>query len=155
VNHWLLKSEPSDFSFSDLKRCPDRRTAWDGVRNYQARNFIRDHMAEGDLAFFYHSSCPEPGIAGIVRIASPPYPDETAFDRRDKHFDAASRRENPRWYAVDVRFERELDNPITLRELKQHKDHSLAGLNLLRRGNRLSVMPISAAEWEFILQLET
>jgi predicted RNA-binding protein with PUA-like domain len=155
VSHWLLKSEPSTFSFEDLKSSPKRRTRWDGVRNYQARNFIRDGMEKDDLAFFYHSSCPEPGIAGVVRIASAAYPDDTAFDPRSKHFDPASDSKNPRWYMVDVAYERALKKPITLRELKKYEDNSLAGLALLRRGNRLSVMPVSAAEWKFILSLET
>jgi predicted RNA-binding protein with PUA-like domain len=155
MRHWLLKSEPSTFSFEDLKSLPKHQTPWDGVRNYQARNFIRDGMAKGDLAFFYHSSCPEPGIAGIVRIVSAAYTDDTAFDPRSKHFDLASDPKSPRWYMVDVAYERALKKPITLRELKKFEDDSLAGLALLRRGNRLSVMPVSTAEWKFILSLET
>ena len=154
MNYWLLKSEPSEFSIDDLEASPARKTFWDGVRNYQARNFIRDAMTEGDLAFFYHSNCAEPGIAGTVRIDSAAYPDHTAFDPTDKHFDAASDPGNPRWYMVDVSFERKLERPISLRELKQYKDRELLELALLRRGNRLSVMPVNAEQWEFIIGLE-
>lgn len=154
MNYWLIKSEPSQFSFADLKASPKRQTHWDGVRNYQARNFIRDAMNEGDLAFFYHSSCADPGIAGIVQIVSAAYPDHTAFDANDKHYDAASEFKNPRWYMVDVRYERALERPVTLRELKQYKAQQLTELFLLRRGNRLSVMPIDAKQWKFIIGLE-
>lgn len=154
MNYWLLKSEPSAFSFDDLEASPKRETCWDGVRNYQARNFMRDAMQEGDLAFFYHSSCAEPGIAGIAQIVSSAYPDHTAFDPTDKHFDAASDPDNPRWYMVDVRFERKLARPISLKELKQYKDDALQDLALLRRGNRLSVMPVTAEQWNFIVGLE-
>jgi len=153
MNYWLIKSEPADFALTDLKTSPNRQTHWDGVRNYQARNFIRDAMSEGDLAFFYHSNCAEPAITGIVRIVSAAYPDHTAFDATDKHYDAASEASNPRWYMVDVRFERALERPVSLRELKQYKAKQLAELALLRRGNRLSVMPIAAKHWEFIIEL--
>ncbi len=153
MNYWLLKSEPSTFSFTDLKTSPKRQTHWDGVRNYQARNFIRDGMRKGDLAFFYHSSCADPAIAGIVRIVSAAYPDHTAFDASDKHYDASSEPANPRWYMVDVRYERAFERALTLRELKQYKATQLAELALLRRGNRLSVMPIDAKQWNFIIEL--
>ena len=153
MSYWLMKSEPSDFSFAELKASPKRQTHWDGVRNYQARNFIRDGMSEGDLAFFYHSNCADPAIVGIVRIVSPAYPDHTAFDVTGKHYDAASESSNPRWYMVDVRYERALERPIGLRELKQYKANQLAELSLLRRGNRLSIMPIDATHWDFIVEL--
>ena len=154
MDYWLIKSEPSEFSFDDLKASPRRRTHWDGVRNYQARNFIRDGMKEGDLAFYYHSNCADPGIVGIARIASAAYPDHTAFDPDDKHYDPASDPENPRWFMVDVSYERELARPISLRELKQNKAGALEDFALLRRGNRLSVMPVSAKQWKFITALE-
>lgn len=154
MNYWLIKSEPTDFGFADLDASPNHQTHWDGVRNYQARNFIRDAMNKGDLAFFYHSNCADPAIVGIVRVVSAAYPDHTAFDAADKHYDPASDRENPRWYMVDVRYERALARPVTLRELKQYKAQELAELLLLRRGNRLSVMPIDAKHWKFIIGLE-
>jgi predicted RNA-binding protein with PUA-like domain len=154
MNYWLLKSEPSTFSIDDLRESPRRQTCWDGVRNYQARNFMRDGMKKGDLAFFYHSSCAEPGIAGIVRVVSKAYPDDTAFDPTDKHYDEASTPENPRWFMVDVRLERVLNSPVTLRELKQYKDSKLKDFALLRRGNRLSIMPVDPSHWDFILELE-
>lgn len=154
MNYWLLKSEPSEFSIDDLQACPKQETCWDGVRNYQARNFMRDAMADGDLAFFYHSNCAEPGIVGIARVVSAAYPDHTAFDPKDKHFDAASDPDNPRWFMVDIRYERTLERPITLKELKHYNDDALKDLALLRRGNRLSVMPVSAEQWNFIVGLE-
>lgn len=154
MRYWLLKTEPSEFGIDDLARSPGKRTFWDGVRNYQARNFMRDEMKKGDLAFFYHSSCAEPGIVGIVEIVREAYPDETAFDPKDKHFDAKSKREEPRWYGVDVRLQRQLQEPLTLLKLKQHAGDSLSDLQLLKRGNRLSVMPVSKANWDFILSLE-
>jgi len=154
MNYWLLKSEPSEFSIDDLAASPKRETCWDGVRNYQARNFMRDSMKKGDLAFFYHSNCAEPGIAGIAQIASSAYPDHTALDSTDKHFDAASDPDNPRWYMVDVRYKRKLARQISLKELRQYKDDELQDLALLRRGNRLSVIPVSAEQWNFIVGLE-
>ncbi|HMF28862.1 MAG TPA: EVE domain-containing protein [Candidatus Cybelea sp.] len=154
MKHWLMKSEPETFSLSDLARSPRKTTHWDGVRNYQARGFMRDEMRIGDLAFFYHSNCEEPGIAGIVKIVKEGYPDHTAFDPRDKHFDSDSDPAAPRWYMVDVRFERKLRAPITLATLREHADGALKGLALLKRGNRLSITPVSAAHWKFILSLE-
>jgi predicted RNA-binding protein with PUA-like domain len=154
LNYWLIKSEPLEFSFADLKDSPGRRTCWDGVRNYQARNYLRDGMRIGDLAFFYHSSCAVPAIEGIVRVVSEAYPDHTAFDPGHKHYDAASDPASPRWYMVDVRYQRKLKRPITLRELKRYAKNQLAGLALLRRGNRLSVMPVTAEQWNFIVTLE-
>jgi len=154
MNYWLLKSEPGEFSIDDLAASQKRTTCWDGVRNYQARNFIRDEMKSGDLAFFYHSSCAEPGITGIVEISREAYPDDTAFDPNDKHFDPKSEISNPRWYMVDVRLQRKLKNPLTLAKLKQYAGDSLAELPLLKRGNRLSVMPVTPKDWQFVLSLE-
>ncbi len=148
--HWLMKSEPSEFGIDDLEACGAE--PWDGIRNYQARNMIRDEMKPGDQAFFYHSSCEAPGIVGIMEIATAAYPDPTAFDPADKHFDPASDPDNPRWYLVDVRFGRRLGRTIPLSELKSYPE--LAALPLVRRGNRLSVMPVAKDEWEFILSLE-
>lgn len=153
MKYWLLKSEPDEFSIDDLESRPNQTEHWDGVRNYQARNFMRDEMRVGDRAFFYHSNCKEPGIVGTMRVARSAYPDHTAFDPRDKHFDPKSDPDSPRWFMVDVSFEEKFDRVITLRELKEHSDLELKGFPLLRRGNRLSVMPVSAAHWRFILSL--
>jgi predicted RNA-binding protein with PUA-like domain len=154
MSYWLLKSEPGTFSIDDLAGSAQKTTRWDGVRNYQARNFIREGMKKGDIAFFYHSSCPEPAIVGIVEIVSEAYPDETAFDRDDRHFDADSDPKNPRWFVVDVRLKRKLKKPIPLLKLKQHAGDSLSGFQLLKRGNRLSVMPVAEPHWRFVLSLE-
>lgn len=152
MRHWLMKSEPDTFGIDDLMRRPRQTEHWDGVRNYQARNMIRDEMKKGDQAFFYHSSCDEPAIVGIVDIVRDAYPDSTAFDPDSPYFDPKSTIDSPRWYMVDVRFRRKLRRPLTLAELKQQP--ALAGLPLLRRGNRLSILPIGAEEWKFILSLE-
>ena len=148
--HWLMKSEPSEFSIDDLEA--QGIEPWDGIRNYQARNMIRDQMKPGDQAFFYHSSCEIPGVVGIMEIATEGYPDPTAFDPADRHYDPASDPDAPRWYLVDVRFVRKLSRTIPLPELKSCPE--LESLPLVRRGNRLSVMPVSAHEWDFILSLE-
>jgi len=153
MSYWLMKSEPDVFSIDHLKERPDQTEPWDGVRNYQARNMIRDQMRPGDLAFFYHSNCEEPGIAGIMRVAGEARPDPSAFDPDAKYFDPRSDPANPRWYLVDVRYVRHLRSNISLRELKQHAAQ-LEGLALLRKGNRLSIMPVSKAHWEYILDLE-
>lgn len=154
MNYWLLKSEPSSYSIDDLAAEPRKTTCWDGVRNYQARNMIRDQMKKGDQAFFYHSSCAVPGVVGIVEIVRTAYPDHTAFDPDDHHYDPDSDPANPRWYMMDVRLVRKLDRAIGLRELKSHAGERLGGLQLLARGNRLSVLPVSAAHWKFVLSLE-
>jgi predicted RNA-binding protein with PUA-like domain len=151
MNYWLLKSEPSTFSVDDLAKRPGQRDSWDGVRNYQARNYLRD-MKRDDLAFFYHSSARETGIAGIVRIVTGAYPDATAFDPKDDHHDPKSDRTRPVWYVVDVKLERKLSRLIALAELKQQR--TLAGMTLLRPGNRLSVMPVDKKHWDAILRLE-
>lgn len=153
MRYWLMKSEPNEFGLDDLKKRPQQTEPWDGVRNYQARNFMRDDMRIGDQIFFYHSNCAEPGIVGIASVAHEAYPDPTAFDKNDPHYDPKSNPDNPRWMLVDVKFERELNRTITLKELKEQAD-KLDGLALVRRGNRLSVMPISTAHWKFILGLE-
>lgn len=152
MNYWLMKSEPSEFSYDDLMARPGQIEPWDGVRNYQARNMLRDQMKRGDAVLFYHSNCAEPGIVGIAEIAREGYPDPTAFELGHKHFDPGSDPAAPRWFMVEVRAVRKLQRTITLAELKQHAP--LAELPLVRRGNRLSVMPVSAAEWAFILALE-
>jgi predicted RNA-binding protein with PUA-like domain len=154
MNYWLLKSEPESFSIDALGKAPKQTTAWDGVRNFQARNMLRDSMKKGDRAFFYHSSCEVPGIAGIVGIAREGYPDKTALDPRDDHYDAGSKAEEPRWFAVNVKLVRKFDRIITLDELRRHAAKTLKDFVLLRRGNRLSVMPVTKREWEFVLTLE-
>jgi predicted RNA-binding protein with PUA-like domain len=153
MSFWLLKSEPDVFSIDALRAGPRRRTSWDGVRNYQARNFLRA-MQVGDRAFFYHSNCAEPGIVGIVAVTRAAYPDPTAFAPRDPHYDPKSERQRPTWYMVDVKLERKLARPILLSELKAHARDALEGLLLLRRGNRLSVMPVAEKHWNFIVALE-
>jgi predicted RNA-binding protein with PUA-like domain len=153
MNHWLLKSEPDTFSIDDLKNRPGRKDHWDGVRNYQARNYLRDGMRQGDLAFFYHSSCAEPGFAGICEIVSAAYPDPAAFDPDSRYYDPDSDPDDPRWLMVDVRFRRKMRRLISLEEIRQHADR-LEGFPLIRRGNRLSVMPVEKPHWDLILSLE-
>ena len=147
-----MKSEPDEFSIDDLAKAPKQTTAWFGVRNYQARNFMRDDMRVGDRAFFYHSSCPEPGIAGIVEIARLAYPDATQFDPKSGYYDPKSTRDAPRWMNVDVRLVRKtpLVSVQALRETKGLQD-----MVTLRRGNRLSITPVTPAEWKIIEKLAT
>ena len=154
MNHWLLKTEPSTFGIDDLERAPDRTTSWEGVRNYQARNMLRDQMRKGDLAFLYHSSCPEPGIAGIVEIASAAYPDASAWNRRSSAYDPKSPENKPLWYTVDVRLKQRC-TLVPLATLREHADDELAGMWLLRRGNRLSITPVESHHWRFICSLMT
>ena len=154
MKHWLMKSEPNEFSIDDLRAAPRRKTYWDGVRNYQARNFMRDQMKRGDLVFFYHSNCAEPGIAGIAKVSREAYPDHTAFDPEDKHYDPKSDPEDPRWYMVDISYQRKFKRVIPLSELREYSDRQLKNLALLRRGNRLSITPVGTKEWDFILSLE-
>jgi predicted RNA-binding protein with PUA-like domain len=154
VNYWLMKSEPSTFGIDDLAKAKNRTTGWDGVRNFQARNYLRDGMKKGDLAFFYHSSCEVPGVAGIVKVVREGYPDQTAFDASDDHYDADSDRDNPRWYSVDVKLERKFDRIITLDELRSHAKAKLKDMIVLKRGNRLSITPVTKSEFEFIAALE-
>ena len=146
MNYWLMKSEPDTYSIDDLKR--DRVEPWDGIRNYQARNFMRDEMKKGDLAFFYHSNCDEPGIVGVMKVASKPYDDPTQFDPKAKYFDPKSSPDNPRWQLVDMRFVRKFKRTITLKEMKA--DPALEGMTLLRKGNRLSIMPVDETHWEHL-----
>ena len=152
MRYWLMKSEPNEYSIDDLKK--DKKTHWDGVRNYQARNFMRDDMKPGDGVFYYHSNTDIPGIVGLAEVCSESYPDHTAFDANDKHFDPKSDPENPRWMMVDIKFKRKLKHPISLAQTKEHTD-LLDGFALIRRGNRLSVMPVDKNHWNFILTLET
>lgn len=154
MNYWLLKSEPDVFGIDHLKSRPNKTEPWDGVRNYQARNMMRDEMKKGDLAFFYHSNCDEPGIVGIMQIVRAGYPDHTAFDPEAKYYDPKSDPEHPRWYMVDVKYKRHLKRNVTLKELRDYADTALSDLPLLRKGNRLSIMPVSQPAWEFILSLE-
>ena len=152
MNYWLLKSEPTTFGIDDLAKAPRRRSGWDGVRNYQVRNMLRDEMKKGDLAFFYHSSCAVPGIYGVARIVTTGYPDPTAFDPRHAHFDARSDSAAPTWYMVDVEFVRRFTAPITLETLKAHA-RALGDFALLKRGNRLSIMKLTATQWRKVLAL--
>jgi predicted RNA-binding protein with PUA-like domain len=154
MKYWLLKTEPSAFSLEDLEAAPKQTASWDGVRNYQARNFLRDDVKVGDKAGLYYSSCAVPGIVAIMTVTRAGYPDSSAFDRKNSHFDAASTKENPRWFMIDVQLERKLKRVITLAELRTHAGGALKNMRLLMPGNRLSVMPVSAAEWRFILKLE-
>jgi predicted RNA-binding protein with PUA-like domain len=152
MNHWLMKSEPTTFGIDDLARARNRTTGWDGVRNFQARNYIRA-MRKGDLAFFYHSSCEVPGIAGIVTIARAAYPDATAFDREHDHYDPDSDPDEPRWLMVDVKLVRKFDRVVTLDELRAHAAGKLEDMVVLKRGNRLSITPVTAAHWRFVESL--
>jgi predicted RNA-binding protein with PUA-like domain len=152
MRYWLMKTEPNAFGIDDLSLRPNRTEHWDGVRNYQARNMMRDDMKLGDRVLFYHSNCEVPGVVGIAEIAREAYPDHTAFDPENKHYDPGSKPENPRWLMVDVRFVRKLRRTVALSELKDRPE--LDGLALVRKGNRLSIMPVSEEQWNFILSLE-
>ena len=151
--YWLMKSEPDAFGIDDLA---DRGhpEPWDGVRNYQARNMMRDQMQVGDQVFFYHSNCDEPGIVGLAEVVTAAYPDPTAFDPEAKYYDPKSDPANPRWYLVELGYGRHLRRTISLAELRQYADGPLSNFPLVRRGNRLSVMPVTEAQWDFILALE-
>jgi predicted RNA-binding protein with PUA-like domain len=152
MRYWLMKSEPDGFGIDDLRNRPLQTEHWDGVRNYQARNMMRDDMKIGDQVFFYHSNCDKPGIVGIAQVVRESYPDFTAFDPDDKHFDPKSQTDKPTWFMVDVRFVKKLSRIISLKELKLRTE--LGDLALLRRGNRLSIMPVSEQQWHFILGME-
>jgi predicted RNA-binding protein with PUA-like domain len=154
VKYWLMKTEPSNFGLEDLERAPTKTTCWDGVRNFQARNMLRDEMKMGDKAFLYHSSCEQPGIVGVVEIVREGYPDPTQFDRRHAYYDPASKPEVPRWYMVDVKLSKPFSRVISLAELRAHERTELAGMLILRAGNRLSITPVEPAHWKFILSLE-
>lgn len=149
--YWLMKSEPSCFSIDDLKRAPQQTTHWDGVRNYQARNFMRDLMQIGDLVLFYHSNCNPPGIIGVAEVVSESYPDFTAFDPNSEHPDVSTTPDNPRWFMVDIRFKEKFPTLLSLDLLKQQPE--LKDMLVLRKGNRLSITPISSKEWKTIQNL--
>jgi len=146
--YWLMKSEPDEFSIDDLARAPRKTTPWFGVRNYQARNFMRDHMTVGDGVLFYHSSCEVPGIAGLAKVASQAYPDASQFDRKSEYFDPKSKRDDPRWMNVDVKLVKKT-RLMPLEEMRSYPE--LAGMRTLRPGNRLSITPVTDSEWNFIL----
>lgn len=150
MNYWLMKSEPDAFGIEDLKRV--KVEPWDGVRNYQARNMMRDDMKKGDLIFFYHSNCDEPGIVGLMTVAKEGYPDHTALDKNAKYYDPKSDPDKPRWIMVDVKYKRTLKRTITLKELKE--DPMLEDMPLVRKGNRLSIMPVTEEQFNYILSLE-
>lgn len=149
--YWLMKSEPDDFSIDDLERVGTE--PWTGVRNYQARNFMRDSMQIGDGVLFYHSTTEVPGIYGIAEVASAAYPDPTQFDRKSKYHDAKASRDEPRWFLVDIGFVRKLERPISLEEIRSHADRLGEEFALIRKGSRLSVLPVTAAQWKLLLSL--
>lgn len=148
--HWLMKSEPSEFSIDDLVTSKTQSVPWFGVRNYLARNYMRDHMSVGDDVLFYHSSCPDPGIAGLAKVSSTAYPDETQFDKKSKYFDAKATLQEPRWMLVDVKLERRT-RLLSLAELRNSR--ALETMVILQRGNRLSITPVTAAEWKTVVKL--
>jgi predicted RNA-binding protein with PUA-like domain len=150
MRYWLMKSEPSDVSIDSLAALPTQTIDWYGIRNYQARNFMRDQMKPGDQAFFYHSNCEVPGIAGIVEVSCDAYPDRTQFDRKHRYFDPKSTLENPRWVNVDVKLVRKT-RLLSLKELREYPE--LEHMRTLQRGNRLSITPVDPREWDFILKL--
>lgn len=154
MNYWLMKTEPSTFGVDDLAKKPKKTAMWDGVRNYQARNSLRDDFKKGDQAFLYHSSTDVKGVAGIVKVVRTAYPDPTQFDKKSDHYDPASTREDPRWFVVDVQLVRRTKRVITLDEMRAHATRELDGMVLLQRGSRLSITPVSEAHWRFILSLE-
>ena len=149
MRYWLMRSEPSDVSIDDLAGFPNQTVDWYGIRNYQARNFMRDEMRVGDGVLFYHSSCAEPGIAGLAEVHSTSYPDPTQFDRKSPYYDPKSIPENPRWLLVDVQAKAKT-RLVGLPELREHPE--LSDMIILRRGNRLSITPVTTAEWKFIVQ---
>jgi predicted RNA-binding protein with PUA-like domain len=148
--YWLMKSEPDDVSIDDLAEMPKKTVAWYGVRNYQARNFMRDDMKIGDEVLFYHSSCPEPGVAGFAKVVSNAYPDETQFDKKNKYYDEKATRENPRWFNVDVQLVKKT-RLVHLDELRA--EAGLEDMRTLQRGNRLSITPVTAGEWKIVQKL--
>jgi predicted RNA-binding protein with PUA-like domain len=151
MKYWLMKSEPDVFSFQDLKKRPHKTEPWNGVRNYQARNFMRDEMKIGDLILFYHSSCEVPGVAGLAKVKTKAYPDSTQFDKKSEYYDPKATVENPRWFLVDVSFEADLKCFVPLEDLKKHPQ--LSQMRLMQKGNRLSILPVAQEEFEFILKL--
>ena len=151
MNYWLMKSEPDEFSIDDLMACPNQTEAWHGIRNYQARNFMRDMMQIGDQAFFYHSSCKVPGIVGIVEVVTRPYPDSSAFNPNSKYFDPKSDPAQPRWVSVDIRFVEKFNDIIPLSLIKTLPQ--LADMYLVSKGSRLSIQPVTAEQWHAVLML--
>lgn len=149
--YWLFKSEPSVFSIDDLEASEGKRTYWDGVRNYQARNFLRDEIKKGDGVLFYHSNAKPPAVAGICEVVKEGYPDHTAFDKNDKHFDPKSDPDKPTWFMVDIVLKRKFDKPVQLTDIRQNE--ALRNMKLIQRGNRLSVMPVYKMEWDEILKM--
>lgn len=152
MNYWLMKSEPDVFGIDHLIEMPNKTEHWDGVRNYQARNMMRDEMKKGDLVFFYHSNCKVPGIVGIMQVVKESYPDFTSWNPESKYYDPKSTEEKPRWFMVDIKFKRKLKRNISLNELKEMP--GLEEMPLVRRGNRLSIMPVGKQEWDLILAAE-
>jgi predicted RNA-binding protein with PUA-like domain len=146
--YWLMKSEPAEVSIDDLAKAPAKTVPWFGVRNYLARNFMRDHMKVGDKIFFYHSSCDEPGIAGLAAVSKLAYPDATQFDPNSKYFDAKATNENPRWFNVEVKFTKKT-RLVSIQELRNYPE--LSAMRILQKGNRLSITPIEPSEWDFII----
>lgn len=151
LRHWLVKSEPDTFSFDDLLRSPDRTTPWEGVRNYLARNFMRDEMKRGDAVLFYHSNTSQPGVVGVAEVVGDAYPDPTQFDPASPYFDEKASEEEPRWFLVDIRAVHPLPHSVSLQTIKEEPE--LSGMKLVRRGNRLSVMPVSRSEFARILMI--
>lgn len=149
MRYWLMKSEPSDVSIDDLAKMPNQSVAWYGVRNYQARNFMRDQMKVGDKVFFYHSNCAEPGIVGLCAVSKLAYPDETQFDKKHKYFDPKATPENPRWFNVDVKLVKKT-RLISIKEMREHPE--LAHMRTLQKGNRLSITPVDPKEWTFVVE---
>jgi predicted RNA-binding protein with PUA-like domain len=151
MNYWLFKSEPDCFSIHDLQRAPQQTTFWDGVRNYQARNFLRDSVKLGDRVFYYHSNAEPAAIVGVTTVVRESYPDHTAWNPKSDHFDPAASPENPIWQMVDIRLDEIFDQPLSLNELRQHTQ--LVGMELLRKGSRLSIQPVTAEQFRFIMNL--
>jgi predicted RNA-binding protein with PUA-like domain len=149
-----MKTEPSTFGIDDLAKKPKKTAMWDGVRNYQARNMLRDDFKKGDLAFIYHSSADETGVAGIAQVVRTAYPDPTQFDKKSDAYDAGSKRDDPRWLVVDVQLKRRFRRVVTLDQLRKHESRELDGMLLLKRGNRLSITPLTKEHWDFIVSLE-
>ncbi len=153
MNYWLFKSEPDAFSINDLKAMKGKKDHWDGIRNYQARNLMRDQMVKGDLGFFYHSSCKVPGVVGIVEVVKEAYPDHTAWDPESHYYDPKSSPDNPRWVMIDVKFRQEFKEVVSLERLRS--ESKLEGMALLQKGSRLSIQPVGLDHWNYILKLST
>ena len=151
MKYWLMKSEPDAFSIDDLRTCPKKTDHWDGIRNYQARNFMLDDMSVGDQVFFYHSNCDEPGVVGIMEVVRAAYPDHTALDPDSRYHDPKSTPDENRWMMVDVKYKKKFKQPVSLKQLKT--DSRLSDMRLVQKGNRLSVMPVTAREWKIICNL--